>query len=243
MPSLFKRALRKILTPRLWDYTSAELQCSRASFSQFGEDILCGFFFSREYRGYYVDVGAFHPMSLSNTYDFYRRGWRGVAIDANPDVAALFARFRPDDVYIHSAVGEKEGQIEMALFAEGAFNCSADQMANVPEDVRRTARIVQVPLKTLASILAAQNVREIDFLNIDCEGNDLKVLRSNDWTRWQPKVICVEDHADNWSQSETVNYLKSVGYTLKYRAVFSSIFIPEHIARDHSASRGLQAIV
>jgi hypothetical protein len=83
----------------------------------------------------------------------------------------------------------------------------------------------------------------VDFLNVDCEGNDLNVLRSNDWSRWKPKVICVEDHADNWQQSEIVNFLGSVGYTLKYRAVFSSIFIPEHIARTHASSRGLQAIV
>ena len=242
MPSLLKRALRKILTPLIWDYTSAELQCSRPTFSQFGEDILCGFFFSRNFKGCYVDVGAFHPMLLSNTYDFYRKGWRGLSIDANPDVAELFTRFRPDDTFIHSAVGKEKGHIEMALFADGAFNCSTDQMANVPEDIRRTARLVKVPINSLATILAEKNVRAVDFLNVDCEGNDLNVLQSNDWSRWRPKVICVEDHADDWQQSEIVDFMKSVGYSLKYRAVFTSIFIPEEIAKAHASSRGLVAI-
>ena len=243
MPSFIKRGLRKVLTPRLWDYTSAEYQCGRLSFSQFGEDVIAGLCFSRGFKGFYVDVGAFHPMSLSNTYNFYRQGWRGVAIDANPEVAGLFARFRPQDVFVHSAVGRDKGQIEMALFAEGAFNCSSDQIASVPEDVRKTMRLIKVPLNTLAAILASQNVREVDFLSIDCEGNDLNVLLSNDWSRWRPKVICVEDHAEDWQQSETVRFLGSVSYTLKYRAVFSSIFIPEQIAGEHSGSRGLQAIV
>ncbi len=243
MPSVIKRALRKVLTPPLWDYTSAEYQCGRLSFSQFGEDVIAGEFFSRGFKGYHVDVGAFHPMSLSNTYNFYRNGWRGLAIDANPDVAGLFARFRPQDVFVHSAVGRAKGLIEMALFAQGAFNCSSDQIESVPEDVRQTMRLVQVPLNTLAAILAEQKVGEVDFLNVDCEGNDLNVLLSNDWSRWRPKVICVEDHAHDWQQSETVRFLGSVGYTLKYRAVFSSIFINEQIAREHAASRGLQTIV
>jgi FkbM family methyltransferase len=239
---LLKRAARKLLTPFLWDYTSAEYQCGRLSFSQFGEDVICDFFFSRNFRGCYVDVGAFHPMTVSNTYGFYRRGWRGLCIDANPDIAGLFARFRPDDIFIYSAIGRETGQIEMALFADGAFNCLAEQMANVPDDVRRTARLVKVPINPLASILAERNIKEIDFLNVDCEGNDLNVLLSNDWSRWKPTVICVEDHADNWQSSEIVQFLGTVGYTLKYRAVLSSIFIPERIAREHSASRGLTAI-
>ncbi len=243
MPSYIKRALRKLLTPPLWDYTSAEYQCGSLSFSQFGEDVIAGVFFSRGFKGYHVDVGAFHPMSLSNTYNFYRKGWRGLAIDANPEVAGLFARFRPRDIFVHSAVGRDKGQIEMALFADGAFNCSSDQIASVPEDVRKTMQLVKVPLNTLAGILADQNVREVDFLNVDCEGNDLNVLLSNDWSRWRPKVICVEDHAADWQRSETVRFLSSVGYTLKYRAVLSSIFIPENIDCEQSSSRGLQTIV
>lgn len=242
MPSLFKRAQRKALTPCLWDYNSAEYQCGRLSFSQFGEDVLCDFFFSHDYKGCHVDVGAFHPLQFSNTYGFYRKGWRGLCIDANPDVAGLFARFRPEDAFIHSAVGQEQGQIEMALFADGTLNCLANQLPHVPEAIRRTARMVQVPISTLAAILAAKNVGVVDFLNVDCEGHDLNVLRSNDWSRWQPRVICVEDHADNWSSSEIVKYLASVGYTLKYRAVFSSIFIPETIAQANAPSRGLTTI-
>jgi FkbM family methyltransferase len=232
-----------MITPSLWNYTSAEFQCGRLSFSQFGEDILCGFFFSRDYRGFYVDVGAFHPMLLSNTYDFYRKGWGGLCIDANPDVAGLFSRFRPKDAFIHSAVGEHAGTIEMALFKEGAFNCLAEHLNDVPEDVRRTARLVKVPINPLSDILNQNKVEKIDLLNVDCEGNDLKVLRSNDWSRWRPKVICVEDHAENWTQSEIMQYLASVGYTLKYRAVFTSIFIPDELARAHAASRGLEPLV
>lgn len=243
MPSLIKRAARKFLTPLLWDYSSAELQCGRFSFSQFGEDILSGFFFRQGYKGFYVDVGAFHPMTLSNTYNFYRQGWRGLCIDANPEVGTLFARFRPGDTFIHSAVGEQSGRIELATFRDGAFNCLAGHLNDVPEEIRRTARLVSVPIRPLSAILDEKKVSAVDFLNVDCEGNDLMVLRSNDWVRWKPTVVCVEDHATHWQQSEIADFLSSVGYTLKYRAVFSSIFIPSQLAAATASNRGLEPLV
>lgn len=230
MPSLIKRAARKLITPLLWNHTSAEYQCANLCFSQFGEDAICSYLFKDGLRGVYVDVGAFHPLTLSNTYAMYRKGWNGVAIDANPDVGALFARFRPRDTFVHSAVGTQQGKIEMAMFEAGAFNCTADQMNKVPERLRRNARLVTVPINPLALILAERKIQSVDFLNVDCEGNDLKVLQSNDWSRWKPKVICVEDHARDWQQSEIVTWLASVGYILKFRAVFSSIFVLKELA-------------
>ena len=230
MPSLIQRAFRKLITPLLWDYTSAELQCANIGFSQFGEDVMCHYLFPGGFKGFYVEVGAFHPMSLSNTYALHRKGWRGLAIDANPDLAKDFKRFRPGDKFVHSAVGRETGNIEMALFDDGAFNCTVDQMDKVPEQVRRTIRRLKVPINTLASLLAKENVRTVDFLSIDCEGNDLNVLQSNDWSRWKPRVVCVEDHALNWQQSEIVIFMESIGYALKFRAVFSSVFVPKKMA-------------
>jgi len=131
----------------------------------------------------------------------------------------------------------------MALFTDGAFNCLSEHLKDVPPDVRASARLVQVPINPLSAILEKHQVQKVDFLNIDCEGNDLAVLRSNDWSRWKPLVICVEDHAESWQQSETVRFLASVGYSLKYRAVFSSVFLPNEIALSLSKSRGLEPIV
>jgi FkbM family methyltransferase len=242
MPSLIKRAVRKFLTPLLWDYSSAEMQCGQIVFSQFGEDILCGFFFGRNFKGTYVEVGSFHPMLLSNTYNFYRNGWRGVCIDANPEVGPLFERFRPEDTFIHSAVGEETGHIELATFKDGAFNCLSEHLPEVPETIRHTAKLIRVPIRPLSNILAEEKISSVHLLSVDCEGNDLAVLRSNDWEKCRPNVICVEDHG-NWQQSEIVQFLSSVGYSLKYRPGFSSIFIPSKIAAATADSRGLDPIV
>src|SRR5690554_2751995 len=47
--------------------------------------------------GFYVDVGCNHPTLFSNTYGLYRKGWRGVCIDANQELIDLYALYRPKD--------------------------------------------------------------------------------------------------------------------------------------------------
>jgi hypothetical protein len=50
--------------------------------------------FEHKQKGFYVDVGAYHPFLFSNTYIFYLRGWRGINIDATPGSMKLFNKFR-----------------------------------------------------------------------------------------------------------------------------------------------------
>src|SRR5438045_8009791 len=70
------------------------------SFSQFGEDLAVLRHFE-DRVGYFVDVGAHHPIRLSNTYLLYRCGWSGINVDANPDGIELFRKKRPRDLTIH----------------------------------------------------------------------------------------------------------------------------------------------
>jgi hypothetical protein len=60
-----------------------------------------------EYRGFYVDIGAFDPIVSSNTHLLHRRGWRGIDVDANPDALPRFAQHRPDDINLNAAVGDE----------------------------------------------------------------------------------------------------------------------------------------
>ncbi|MGH7941367.1 MAG: hypothetical protein ACREFR_09875, partial [Limisphaerales bacterium] len=71
----------------------------RIYYGQFGEDaVLQNIFRQQAWRkaskekagkiksspGFYVDIGAFAPFQHSNTYWFYRRGWKGINVDATP---------------------------------------------------------------------------------------------------------------------------------------------------------------
>ena len=84
------------------------------SYSQEGEDLLLRRIFEHQKIGFYVDVGAHHPFRFSNTYLLYKRGWRGINIDAMPGSMRLFRKFRPRDTNIECGVG----------LGGGAFNVS-----------------------------------------------------------------------------------------------------------------------
>jgi hypothetical protein len=73
-----RRSLRKLL-----GYQEPEPYLNQ-SYSQEGEDMVLYRTFETVKEGFYVDVGAHHPDRFSNTYKFYKQGWRGINIDAMP---------------------------------------------------------------------------------------------------------------------------------------------------------------
>ncbi len=81
------------------------------SYSQEGEDMVLRRLFEQKTVGYYVDVGAHHPKRFSNTYYFYKRGWRGINIDAMPGSMKLFNKMRPRDINVEIPVSSGEGEI------------------------------------------------------------------------------------------------------------------------------------
>jgi hypothetical protein len=102
----WRAAWRERALPTNW----SALSSVKASYSQFGEDaVVMAMFRGRCSPGYYVDVGCFHPTKWSNTYAFYLRGWRGLAIDPNPAVGALWSRLRPCDTFLNFGVSDNPG--------------------------------------------------------------------------------------------------------------------------------------
>ena len=80
------------------------------SYSQNGEDRILHRIFENQKSGFYVDIGAHHPFRFSNTFLFYKMGWKGINVDAMPKSMEIFKRFRPRDINLELAVGtiEKE---------------------------------------------------------------------------------------------------------------------------------------
>ncbi|WP_044302012.1 FkbM family methyltransferase [Rhodopirellula sallentina] len=221
---MLKRSLRKLLTPWMWGLSAAELGMGQRTWSQFGEDMVIPGFFPEKYVGVYVDVGAFHPIYLSNTYKLYRHGWSGLAIDANPDFQHLYARFRSRDSFLCSAVSDSPGTLRLSRYKFGAFNCLEEHSHKVPDKFQDVVDSIEVPSDTLANLLERSSFAHIDVLNIDCEGSDLKILQSNDWSRWLPKVVCVEDHSEIWQSSQTATFMDSLGYKIHHRVGLTTIF-------------------
>lgn len=166
------------------------------SFAQSGEDlILKSFLLEEKPYGFYVDVGAHHPKRFSNTYRLYRRGWRGINIDATPGSMAAFRRARPRDINIEAAIGPPGRELRFFLFKDGALNtCDPKLMSQHAAEGRPPIKEVVVETKPLSAVLVQHvppNVT-IDLMTVDVEGADYDVLASNDWNRYSPEYILVE---------------------------------------------------
>lgn len=113
---MLKSSLKKLLPSRFWSYLiyMRDLYFVRfhtKSYSQEGEDLLLSRIFGDKKDGFYIDVGAHHPFRFSNTYLLYKRGWRGINIDAMPGSMKLFNRFRPRDINIECGVASGGGEL------------------------------------------------------------------------------------------------------------------------------------
>jgi FkbM family methyltransferase len=168
------------------------------SYSQDGEDMILRRIFERQKSGFYVDVGAHHPYRFSNTCYFYRRGWRGINIDPNPDAIRMFCRDRPSDVNVCVGVCDVASRLNFHVFSESALNtfdaALAAERSRLPGYHLLETKNVEV--RRLDDILSKYLPpdQQIDFLSIDVEGMDLSVLRSNDWDRFRPRTLLVEAH-------------------------------------------------
>jgi FkbM family methyltransferase len=220
------RILRRLLLKSLTEFTSKEWAQSRVSFSQFGEDLIIKHLLesTSSKQMTYVDVGCYDPIYLSNTYFFYKLGWHGLVIDANPKVINRYSSARPRDMAVNAFVCESIGFVDFSVFQADMFSTLSSIASKVPDKWRKCEQRLRIPSATLNSIIEHSNVRDFSLLNIDAEGSDLNVLKSLDLLVYQPAVICCEDHAENWHTSETFLYLDSFDYHLCGRAGLSSLY-------------------
>ena len=189
----------------------------RSFYSQSGEDAILQAALKGK-GGVYVDVGSYHPVLYSNTYAFYKKGWKGIAIDPNPRFERLFKVFRPRDRFICTGIGEEEGTLAYYRFNDAAYNTFDAASAEEYKALRwmKLLGTDQVAITPLSELLKKEKVTKIDFLNVDVEGKDLEVLRSHDWTI-PTKVIAVEDrhfNSDEPHKSPTYEFLRGKGYAL-----------------------------
>jgi FkbM family methyltransferase len=179
---------------RLNRFPSYYLSCS-----QFGEDMVVRSLLDDVEKGFYVDVGAHHPVYYSNTYHFYMRGWRGINIDPLPGGMEAFDVLRPRDVNLEMCIGPRVGEKRTYfVFEQAAYNtCDPGAAAAVLASGRsRLKEERRVDCMALPEILDRYMPadRQLDLLSLDVEGLDEDILRSLDWDRYRPRVITFERH-------------------------------------------------
>lgn len=187
------KKIRKMLG-KTWDTIKGP---AKKFYSQDGEDAILARVFENQKKGFFVDIGAYHPKKISNTYLFYKKGWRGINVDANKSTIQQFKTCRRRDVNLHFAVGKNTGVTNFYRFngSHSAINTLDSNMAEFRKNQGYNFdRIVSVNETTLENIFFQHLPpgTTIDFLSIDIEGGELNALSSNNWEKYRPKIIVAE---------------------------------------------------
>lgn len=191
---------------------------ARIAYAQEGEDLILEKIFYNRAQGFYVDVGAHHPVRYSNTYLFYQKGWRGINLDPVPGMKYVFDELRPGDVNLELAVSDEKGQVEYFIFEESALNTCSSQLSDyyVKEKGAKLLRTEVITFVRLSDILNEYAHQQIEFLSIDTEGYELAVLNSNDWDKFRPLYILVELLREDilGEVTQVLGFLQDKGYSL-----------------------------
>ena len=194
------------------------------SYAQNFEDVLLHRVFGGQETGFYVDVGAFHPVIGSVTKAFYDKGWRGINIEPG-SVFSDLAAARPGDINLCMAVFDRAGEIP---YVEDEADRGTSRV--VMEGGHETATRM-VPCDTLQAIVDAHaHGRPVDFIKIDAEGAEAAIVHSTDWRRLRPHVLLIEATRP-WSSllanQDWEPTLLQQGYVRAYFDGINCFYIPE----------------
>ena len=190
----------------------------RGIFSQHGEDRFVLDYFNNR-PGFYIDVGANHPFRISNTYLLYLNNWRGITIEPLPALSEKHLRYRPLDRHFNVGAGSQDGSMKLYELIPAVFTTFDDSVASLHIGDGRAVLVAEreIPVRTLSSLCREANVRDhVDFLSVDCEGHDLKVLEGVNWSEMKPTLVCVETggplEGKLGAREDIHQFLEALGY-------------------------------
>ena len=181
--------------------------------------------------GIYVDVGCNHPKFFSNTYGLYRKGWRGICIDANEGLIGKYRILRPRDIARAEVVSNKEEVITFYEIENDVLSTLVPSNLEEAKKLGLSHKVVNRKSTTLTSILSKHSIdKNFDLLSIDAEEHDFEVLESLDFSMFCPKMIVVEDESFdfmNYTDNRFVNFLTSKNYKMIAHVLTNSYFVKD----------------
>ena len=202
----------------------------RCIFPGSDESALKAEFFGHARTGFFVEVGANEPRTLSQTWDLEQQGWRGILIEPQPELAEVLRRERTAQVFAVACSSRERSGSCLQLHLAGPHS-SFDSKLNLPGV--RPHGVIDVPLRCLDQILTEASAAQIDFMSIDVEGHELEVLDGFDLARWRPRLLLIEDLL---LHRRLHDYLTDHGYRWMRRTGINNWYVPA----DARPALGLQ---
>ena len=202
------------------------------------------YFPNYDYKGVFFDVGAFEPITISNSYHFEQNEWDCHCFEANTNGIPLLKKYRKN-VYNYAISNEDKDAItfNIVTFIRGetvrdeigetdpswtasysAIEISEEIKQHSGCNIQLPTTQITVPQKTLNTIIKTEipNLNRIDIMSIDIEGGELNCLYGFDLNKYKPRVIVIENITDN---NKIKEYLTKFGYILDKKISYNHYYI------------------
>ena len=157
-----------------------KIKYKKYSYSFNAVDIVVDYIFKNNKSGFYLDVGAQHPISNNNTYLLYKKGWNGINIDLDKKNIELFNIARPGDINLNYAVSNKNTTENLYFYHDKSPINTLNHKVHNFQDAK-VKSIKKIQTQTLDNIFKEIKFdKKIDYMNIDVEGHEEKVLEGFD---------------------------------------------------------------
>lgn len=196
------------------------------SYSQHGEDLMIDKIFKNKKNGFYIDIGANDPVALNNTKRLYDKGWSGINIEPNHDIFWKLKKERKRDINLNVGIAKQEGRLTFYKFTANVLSTFDKNQFEFNEKYGKLQASIEVPVLPLRKVFYEYvQGKLVDFINIDVEGFELEVLKSNDWEKYRPKVIIIETEHDDGSIDK---FLSSVDYKYLTECKINTFYVDKH---------------
>lgn len=214
----------------------------KKSYSQCGEDVIVDFI--REALKIntfsYLDIGANDPITINNTYLFYRKGFKGVCVEPDPILYDRLRRARKGDVCLNAGIGTKaEKEADFYMMTVNTLNTFSRAEADRYQSYGncKIAKTIKVPLISINSVIDQYLTPYPNFVSLDIEGLDFEIIKTFDFSRFRPEIFCIEtltyttDNTEN-KIKKLIDYVTDNGYMLYADTYINSIFVEKNIWKN-----------
>lgn len=162
-------------------------------YSQFGEDKKLVELLGDKSTGFYIDIGAWWSDIDSVTKHFYDKGWNGINVEPIDVYYEDLERNRERDINIKKAISIEDGESDIFYIHDTGRSTLISKFAEVNVDNLTIEKIIvyTITLSKLCDLYVPEGTI-IDFLKIDVEGNEENVIKSGNWVKYRPTIICIE---------------------------------------------------
>ncbi|MBN2395566.1 MAG: FkbM family methyltransferase [Candidatus Atribacteria bacterium] len=234
-----KKIFEKIIT-RIRRLIKTKIFRSKKSFSQSGEDIIIQYVLNSMniLNPNYLDIGANHPVLFNNTYLFYKNNCRGICVEPNPVLAKIIKKKRSKDIVINKGISAGfAGAMKFYVFSSHTLSTFSKEDVNNyisnGEKLLKTIDVEVIPLNELINKLFKGITP--DIISIDVEGWDFDILKTLDFEKYRPAIICAETltyspiKKEQKKNQELIKFLLHKNYFLYADTYINSIFVDKYL--------------